>query len=408
MNDIFAGGKIGEAFAAMAFASALIATIAYFRAEYSPKSAKASWERLAATSFLAHIIGILGIIGTLFFLIYTHQYQYYYVYDHSSNELPVYYMISCFWEGQEGSFLLWCFWHCVLGAILMRSKTEWKNMVMGIVASVEMILVSMILGIYVGASSVSIIYGLMLGLPLVYFIWRYTKRNEYAIEARQSTLYVGAGMLALISGVLLLREQAGFMADYKLGSGFGLNTIGLSLFILTVIGVFLLFTRVINHREGDRRFASTDMIFGLSILMVAVISIWFGIDTWKLGSNPFISIRDAFPDDPTLLANPDYIPANGRGLNSLLQNYWMVIHPPTLFLGFASTLIPFGFVMAGLIKGKYREWIKEAMPWTTFSIMILGVGIIMGGYWAYETLNFGGIGIGIRWKTLLSSLGCVE
>ncbi|RMG67472.1 MAG: hypothetical protein D6722_13065 [Bacteroidetes bacterium] len=68
----------------------------------------------------------------------------------------------------------------------------------------------------------------------------------------------------------------------------------------------------------------------------------------------------------------------------------MVIHPPTLFLGFAATLIPFAYVMAGLIRGQYHEWIKPALPWTSFSVMILGIGIIMGGYWAYETLNFGG------------------
>src|SRR5688572_8025098 len=68
----------------------------------------------------------------------------------------------------------------------------------------------------------------------------------------------------------------------------------------------------------------------------------------------------------------------------------MVIHPPTLFLGFATTLIPFSFCIAGLWLKKYREWVRPAFPWTLFAAMILGVGIIMGAYWAYETLNFGG------------------
>ena len=50
---------------------------------------------------------------------------------------------------------------------------------------------------------------------------------------------------------------------------------------------------------------------------------------------------------------------DGQGLNPLLQNYWMTIHPPTLFLGFASTVIPFAFAMAGLMRKKYTEWVKQ-------------------------------------------------
>src|SRR3546814_18858484 len=80
----------------------------------------------------------------------------------------------------------------------------------------------------------------------------------------------------------------------------------------------------------------------------------------------------------------------GNGLNPLLQNYWMVIHPPTLFLGFASMIVPFAYAFAGLWQKRYSEWVKVAMPWSLFAVMILGVGIIMGSFWAYEALNFGG------------------
>jgi cytochrome c-type biogenesis protein CcmF len=88
--------------------------------------------------------------------------------------------------------------------------------------------------------------------------------------------------------------------------------------------------------------------------------------------------------------NPDFVPEDGTGLNPLLQNIWMVIHPPTLFLGYASTLVPFAFLMGGLATKKYTEWVRPALPWAQFSAMILGMGIIMGAYWAYVTLNFGG------------------
>jgi cytochrome c-type biogenesis protein CcmF len=71
-----------------------------------------------------------------------------------------------------------------------------------------------------------------------------------------------------------------------------------------------------------------------------------GLD-FKIGSSPFILLRDAMRDAPIFLAQPEFIPKDGTGLNPLLQNYWMVIHPPTLFLGFALTVVPFSFCMAG-------------------------------------------------------------
>ena len=97
-----------------------------------------------------------------------------------------------------------------------------------------------------------------------------------------------------------------------------------------------------------------------------------------------------FSDIP-LFTNPNYLEnLDGRGLNPLLQNYWMTIHPPTLFLGFASTLLPFALAISGLWTKQYKEWLKTAIPWTFFSIFILAIGILMGGAWAYEALSFGG------------------
>jgi cytochrome c-type biogenesis protein CcmF len=68
----------------------------------------------------------------------------------------------------------------------------------------------------------------------------------------------------------------------------------------------------------------------------------------------------------------------------------MVIHPPVLFLGFASTIVPFAFAMAGLWTKRIGDWTKPALPWALFSAAVLGTGIMMGGRWAYESLNFGG------------------
>jgi cytochrome c-type biogenesis protein CcmF len=89
-------------------------------------------------------------------------------------------------------------------------------------------------------------------------------------------------------------------------------------------------------------------------------------------------------------ARLDFLPVDGQGLNPLLQNYWMQIHPPILFLGFASACIPFAFAMAALATNKYDNWVRQTMPWAVFSVVTLGFGIFLGGYWAYETLGWGG------------------
>lgn len=134
----------------------------------------------------------------------------------------------------------------------------------------------------------------------------------------------------------------------------------------------------------------------MSIVMlsqIALTSMLIGVTIfgYKLGSSPFELLRDAMGEAP-IFKRPDYLKniVDGNGLNPLLQNYWMVIHPPTLFFGFATTIVPFAFVIAALWKRDYTNWIKPALPWTLVSAMVLGTGIIMGGFWAYESLSFGG------------------
>ena len=84
------------------------------------------------------------------------------------------------------------------------------------------------------------------------------------------------------------------------------------------------------------------------------------------------------------------VPVDGQGLNPLLQNFWMQIHPPVVFLGYAAVFVPFAFAMAALVSNKYDNWIKLTYPWAVFSVFTLGAGIFLGSYWAYETLGWGG------------------
>ncbi|QCR23679.1 cytochrome c biogenesis protein CcsA [Pontibacter sp. SGAir0037] len=260
-------GDLGHLSVIVAFVAAIVASYAYFMASRQSvqESGDTSWRTMARGAFYVHGVAVIAVVFILFNIIYEHRYEYYYAWSHSSNHLPVYYMISCFWEGQEGSFLLWIFWHVALGITLInfgKKNKVWEAPVMATFSFVQIFLTSMILGVVIG--------------------------------------------------------------------------------------------------------------------------------NFKLGSSPFILMRDFMTDAPVFAMDPNFVPQDGTGLNPLLQNYWMVIHPPTLFLGFAATLVPFAFAIAGLWKGKFTEWIRPALPWSHFAAVVLGVGIMMGAYWAYETLNFGG------------------
>lgn len=258
-------GIIGRLSVSLSFTAALIAVVAYIL--YIRKNDHA-YKKLARGAFITHLIAVLSIVASLFYITLNHYFEYDYVWKHSSTQLELRYIFSAFWEGQEGSFLLWLFWHAILGVILLFSSKDWEAWTMTILASVQAFLASMILGVF----------------PL--------------------GLRIGS------SPFVLMRETA--------------DNIGL----------------------------------------------------------PWTQVADYLNRFPAFM--------DGTGLNPLLQNYWMTIHPPTLFLGFASTLIPFAFAVGALFRGDYKGWIKPALPWAFFSVGILGLGILMGGAWAYEALSFGG------------------
>lgn len=279
-------GHLGHLFVILSFVAAVATAFSYFKATITDDLVlKNQWLVNGRTGFYVHAVAVFGICVTLFVIIANHYFEYHYAYSHSDKKLPVYYLISTFWNGQEGSFLLWMFWHAIIGIILIFVNKFWEAPVMTVFALVQAFLASMILGV-------------------------------------------------VIPGI-----------------------------------------------------------------------------EFKIGSSPFILLRDALPD-PIFKVQPDFIPEDGNGLNPLLQNYWMVIHPPTLFLGFALTLVPFSFCIAGLWIKKYSEWIRPALPWSLVAGAILGLGILMGGYWAYETLNFGGYwnwdpvenAVYVPWLVLIASI----
>ncbi len=126
-----------------------------------------------------------------------------------------------------------------------------------------------------------------------------------------------------------------------------------------------------------------------------LISMVLGLDlgSFSIGGSPFGLLRD-MPQNmgEELFRQPNYLDflVDGNGLNPLLENIWMVIHPPSLFLGYAVVLVPFSYAIASLWRKQYHTWLKPAIPWTIAGVLALGNGIILGGRWAYESLTFGG------------------
>jgi cytochrome c-type biogenesis protein CcmF len=104
----------------------------------------------------------------------------------------------------------------------------------------------------------------------------------------------------------------------------------------------------------------------------------------------FFCVLMAFAANP-FATNLSGTRADGEGLNPLLQNYWMIIHPPCLYTGFVGCSVPFAFAVAALVTGRLdHEWIVASRKWTLFAWMFLGIGNTLGMLWAYEELGWGG------------------
>ena len=162
-------------------------------------------------------------------------------------------------------------------------------------------------------------------------------------------------------------------------------------FFTGILGIFLM--QYSQKRNYENELMSIYSLIYASLLLMIVVK------------NPFELIWNVFPNELIKTGIPStenfiwineakqiwaQIPTEGRGLNPLLQNYWMVIHPPILFLGFTALSVPFAHAVAALLKKDFTFWINVAKPWVIFAALSLGTGIILGGYWAYETLGWGG------------------
>ncbi len=145
---------------------------------------------------------------------------------------------------------------------------------------------------------------------------------------------------------------------------------GSLLFWVLVLSLFSCIAIATNHKKHR------DMI-GYVVATIMVVQVFF-LSLLIFTKNPF----------NTFLTTP---PLEGQGLNPLLQNYWMVIHPPSLYTGFVAATIPFAFAIGALASGRLDDlWLGSVRVWMLICFFFLSLGLILGGRWAYEELGWGG------------------
>ena len=156
---------------------------------------------------------------------------------------------------------------------------------------------------------------------------------------------------------------------YKLASYWG-GLDGSLMFWVTLLAIFGSVAVFVN-RETHR------LLIPWVVAVIAVVEMFF-LFLMVVHNNPF---------DTFVLATP----ADGQGLNPLLQNFYMAIHPPMLYLGFVGMTIPYAFGMAALISGQLDDsWLRAVRVWTMMAWLFLTFGLALGALWAYEELGWGG------------------
>lgn len=139
------------------------------------------------------------------------------------------------------------------------------------------------------------------------------------------------------------------------------------------------------------------LMLSLSCAVVAlkVVNYPLGLRGWLLAtlnsSSLFFLSVTFFATNPFEFLNAPFIPPDGNGLNPILQNPFMAIHPPMLYAGFTTFAVPYAFCMAALLSGDLSNtWLRLTRRWTLLAWMFLTAGIVLGGYWAYIELGWGG------------------
>lgn len=239
-----------------------------------------------------------------------------------------------------------------------------------------------------GQYLIHLLFGLSVTSTILY--WLSWKRADERFLRVARVMFSLVSLLLVTSASLLIVEIVRHRFEYSYVYSYSSVNLPLHLliasfysgqegsFLLWAMFVSIIGVALIPYAKKHQYEGQAMTIYGLILSFLTLLLI---------AKNPFSFYWETFAAQGI---TPADVPADGRGLNPLLHNVWITIHPPILFSGFAAMSVSFAFAMAGLIKRDYHRWIGVALPWTLFATAILGFGIMLGGFWAYETLGWGG------------------
>jgi cytochrome c-type biogenesis protein CcmF len=227
------------------------------------------------------------------------------------------------------------------------------------------------------------------------------RRLPELVASGRNAVYVVGGLVLLASimlwrGLLTNQFQVEYVAShserslptfYKFSAFWGGQAGSLTLWTLLLCAFAVAATWFFRKEQPSLRpYVNATLLLTIGFFCAIVI----------FAANPFEKLwRTAGGAVVTSVFQPGgttpLIPADGQGLNPQLQNYWMVIHPIALYLGFVGMAVPFAFAVAALVTGQLgNTWIRLIRKWTLIPWLFLGVGIILGSQWAYIELGWGG------------------
>jgi cytochrome c-type biogenesis protein CcmF len=223
---------------------------------------------------------------------------------------------------------------------------------------------------------------LLSAFGVVVGFWGGQTRNSKLVASSFNAVYASAilvGLAAIILwyGLLTDQFQVSYIWNhseralpffYKFAALWG-GQAGSLLFWTLILSVYSVIVAVGNREQHQRLMPYVNAVLQATSFFFLTLLVF--------AANPFDQVG--------------FLPEDGRGLNPLLQNYWMVIHPVMLYLGYVGLAVPFAFAVAALISKKLdNEWVRSVRRWTLIPWMFLGAGIIMGSHWAYMELGWGG------------------
>ena len=209
------------------------------------------------------------------------------------------------------------------------------------------------------------------------------RKSRKLVQSSVYGLYGFTALIALASALMIYAfvthdfsiKYVAHTSDVSMPTAYKITAFwgGLDGSLLFWVLVLALFSTVAIAANVRRH---RDMI-GYVVATIMVVQVFF-LSLLIFTKNPFATTITAAP-------------ADGQGLNPLLQNYWMVIHPPSLYIGFVAATIPFAFGIGALASGRLDDlWIGSVRVWMLICFGFLSLGLILGGRWAYEELGWGG------------------